>query len=619
MAAAPPSSTRPWRVLIGSALEQRAGLTFVALALLAATALPLAGPLLIRRFIDQAFGHQPLHRLLVTAGIFLAVAVGGQIAAVVTAYAASRWSWQTTNQLREQVAEHALGLDYAFHGRHTAGEMIERVDGDIVGLTEFLSQFLVQAVGSGLLLIGALVLVSLQDARLGLAFTGLVLVGGAVLVRGQRAVVSLAEAEREAFAQFYGGIEEHLAGAEDIRANGAGLHVMNRFHEAGAAVYRASIRWQRWGGLLLASTSLLFALGTVALLAVGAVLQQRGAITLGTLVALFQYSQLVQQPVEQIVGQAKQLQQAAASTARVAQLLGERATITEPVDPEALPSGGLGVRLRSLTFAYPGDPPVLHDIDLEVGAGRSLGLVGRTGSGKTTIGRLLLRLYDPTEGAIEVGGVDLRSARLSDVRSRISAVTQDVQLFGASVADNLTLFADDVDEARLLEVLHDVGLGPWFESLPDGLQTVLGPGGIGMSAGEAQLLALSRIFLADPGLVILDEPSSRLDPATEHLVEQATARLLAGRTAVVIAHRLASLVHVDDIAVLEDGRVVEHGPRAALAADPASRFSLACCNRPGRAGDCPGQRVVGRQPGRPLLPAGTSSADHCGRSTTACP
>ena len=540
---------------------------------MAATALPLAGPLLIRRFIDQAFGRQPLDRLLVTAGLFLAVAVAAQIAGVITAYAASRWSWNTTNRLREQLADHALRLDYAFHGRHTAGEMIERVDGDIVGLTEFLSQFLVQAVGSGMLLVGALVLVALEDVRLGLAFTGLVVAGGAVLVRGQRAVVPLAEAEREAWAQLYGGIEEHLVGAEDIRANGAGRHVLNRFHETTAVVYRTHVRWQRWGGLLLASTSLVFSLGAVALLAVGAVLQRDGAITLGTLVALFQYSQLVQQPVEQIVGQAKQLQQAAASTARVAQLLAEQPTVIEPVRAMSLPSGDVGVRLRSVTFAYPGDPPVLHDVDMEVRAGRSLGLVGRTGSGKTTIGRLLLRLYDPTGGAIEVGGVDLRSARLGDVRARVGAVTQDVQLFGASVTDNLTLFDDDVDEARLVAVLHDVGLGPWVASLPDGLDTVLGPGGIGMSAGEAQLLALSRIFLADPAVILLDEPSSRLDPATEFLVEQATTRLLAGRTAVVIAHRLASLTHVDDIAVLEGGRVVEHGPRSVLAADPMSRFS----------------------------------------------
>lgn len=573
MAGPPRASTRPWRVLVESARGQRAGFSSVAGALLVSTALPLAGPLLVKRFVDEAFDKRPLSRLVITAAAYLGVAVAAQAASVATAFAASRWAWLTTNRLREQVAEHALGLDYAFHGRHTAGEMIERVDGDIVGLTDFLSQFVVQAVGSLLLLGGALVLVFLQDVRLGLAFTGLVLIGGTVLLRGQRAIVPLADAERETWAQQYGGIEEQLVGAEDIRANGAGRHMVNRFHEATAASYRARVRLQKWSSLLLAGTGVLFGLGTAALLAVGALLQHSGAITIGTLVAVYQYSRLVQQPVEQIVGQAKQLQDAAASTARVARLLAEQPTMVDPPRPVALPVGPMSVRLRRVTFAYGDDPPVLHRVDLEVPAGQSLGLVGRTGSGKTTVGRLVLRLYDATEGAVELGGVDVRAAATADLRARVGAVTQDVQLFSASVTDNITLFADDGDPQRLRSVLHEVGLGPWLASLPDGLDTMLGPGGIGMSAGEAQLLALTRVFLTDPSVVLLDEPSSRLDPGTEHLVEEATSRLLAGRTSVVIAHRVESLRHVDHVAVLDDGRVVEYGPRAELAADPASRFS----------------------------------------------
>lgn len=548
------------------------GLAAVVASLLVGTALPLMGPLLMKRFVDQALAHRPLSRLVTTAGVYLGVAIAAQTSSVAVAFTASRWSWLTTNRLRERLAEHTLGLDYAFHGRHTAGEMIERVDGDIVGLTQFLSQFFVQAIGSALLLAGTLVLVWLQQVILGLALSVLVVGGAAVLLRGQRAVVPLADAEREAWAQLYGGIEEQLTGAEDIRANGAGSHMLNQFHRTAALVYHSHQRWQVWGGLVIVSTNTLFALGTAGLLAVGVVLQQHAVITLGTLIAILQYSRLVREPVEQIVSQAKFLQEAAASTARVAGLLTERASIVEPASPVDLPASGLSVRLRGVTFAYGDDPPVLHDVDLEVPAGRALGLVGRTGSGKTTIGRLLLRLYDTAEGAVELGGVDLRRVRLADLRARVGAVTQDVQLFSASVADNVTLFGEVEDPARLREVLYEVGLGPWLESLPDGLDTLLGPSGIGMSEGEAQLLALSRIFLADPSVVLLDEPSSRLDPATEGLVERATARLLAGRTAVVIAHRLESLAHVDDVAVLEGGRVVEHGPRELLAADPTSRF-----------------------------------------------
>ena len=560
-------------MLFRAAARERVGLTFVVVTLLVSTALPLSAPLLLRRFVDQAGGDVPLRSMTWTAIAFLTVAVASQAAAVVSTYAGSAWAWRTTNGLREEVASHALGLDYAFHGRHTAGEMIERVDGDIVGLANFLSQFATQAAGSALLLIGALVLVTVQDVRLGLAYGALVVLGAFILSRGQSRIVAFAAEEREAFAQLFGGIEEYLAGAEDVRANGAGHHVLGRFHNASVEQFRSGFHWQRWSATLLGATRMFFALGTVALLAIGVVLHDNGAITLGTVLALFQYSQLVRGPVEVVIGQAKELQQAAASAGRVAQLLSEQPTITEADGATALPPRPLSVALRDVTFAYGDDPPVLHHVTLEVPAGRTLGLVGRTGSGKTTVGRLVLRLYDPTEGTVEIGGVDLRLARMADVRGQVRAVTQEVQLFSATVADNVTLFDDAIGDDRVVEVLHDVGLGPWLASLPDGVTTLLGPNGIGMSAGEAQLLALSRAFLADPAVVVLDEPSSRLDPATEELVEAATARLLGGRTAIVIAHRLAALATVDDVAVMEDGRVIEHGARDALASDPTSAFS----------------------------------------------
>lgn len=566
-------TTRPWQLLIRAAARERIGLTFVVGALVVESALPLSAPLFLRRFVDQATHNVPVNRMTVTAAVYLGVAIAAQAASTVSIYAGNSWAWRTTNSLREQVAAHALGLDYAFHGRHTAGEMIERVDGDIVGLAQFMAQFVTNAAWSALMLVGALVLVTLQDIRLGLAYGALVIVGGFVLARGQRHIVPLAAAEREAFAQLYGGIEEYLAGAEDIRANGAGAHVLARFHNSAVAEFRARFRSQRWGGLFIGGIRLFFALSTVTLLSLGVVLHGRGLITIGTVVALFQYSQLVRMPIEQIVGQAKQLQEAGASAGRVAQLLSEQPTIVEAASPLPLPDGPLSVAFRRVTFAYGDDPPVLRDVNLEVAPGRTLGLVGRTGSGKTTIGRLALRLYDTTGGAVEIGGVDLRVARTADVRARVRAVTQEVQLFNTSVVDNVTLFDETVDDARVREVLEVVGLGQWLASLPDGLATILGTNGIGMSAGEAQLLALSRVFLADPAVVILDEPSSRLDPATEQLIETATARLLVGRTGIVIAHRVAALATVDDVAVLDHGRVIEHGPRAALAGDPTSAFA----------------------------------------------
>jgi ATP-binding cassette subfamily B protein len=205
--------------------------------------------------------------------------------------------------------------------------------------------------------------------------------------------------------------------------------------------------------------------------------------------------------------------------------------------------------------------------------GRVLAVVGRTGSGKTTLTRLLLRFYDPLAGVVRLGGVDLRAVRLAAVRARIGLVTQEVHLFHASVRDNLTLFDDGVPDERISAVLGTLGLASWLRELPRGLDTLLGPGGAGLSAGQAQVLACARILLHDPDLVILDEASSRLDPATDRLVQTALGRLLEGRTGIIVAHRLATIAYADDILVLEDGQVREHGPRLALAADPTSCFA----------------------------------------------
>jgi ATP-binding cassette, subfamily B, bacterial len=204
-------------------------------------------------------------------------------------------------------------------------------------------------------------------------------------------------------------------------------------------------------------------------------------------------------------------------------------------------------------------------------AGRALGVVGRTGSGKSTLMRLAARLYDPSEGVVRLGGIGLRETRLAELRRRVGVVTQDVQLFRASVRDNMTLFDPRLDDARIQCALHDLGLGDWFRALPHGLDTELAPDAV--SAGEAQLLAFTRVFLQDPSLVVLDEASSRLDLATERLIEHAIQRLFAGRTAIVIAHRLETLRLVDDILVLADGRIVEYDRRDCLVADESSRFA----------------------------------------------
>jgi ATP-binding cassette subfamily B protein len=250
--------------------------------------------------------------------------------------------------------------------------------------------------------------------------------------------------------------------------------------------------------------------------------------------------------------------------------------VTDPPAPSvtSLQSGPLSLAFENVSFRYEDDvQDVLREVSFSIQPGRVLGVLGRTGSGKTTLTRLIFRLYDPTSGRLRLEGVDLRALPLAEVRQRVGMVTQEVQLFQASIRDNLTFFNPAAGEAGLERALRELRLWDWVQARPQGLDTPLAAGGGGQSAGEAQLLAFARVFLKDPGLVVLDEASSRLDPATENLLERAVDRLFEGRTAILIAHRLRTVQRADDILILEGGRVVECGPRVTLAADPRSRFA----------------------------------------------
>jgi ABC-type multidrug transport system fused ATPase/permease subunit len=231
------------------------------------------------------------------------------------------------------------------------------------------------------------------------------------------------------------------------------------------------------------------------------------------------------------------------------------------------------VQFDHVSFSYDSGDAVLNDLTFTVPAGTVLGLLGRTGSGKTTIARLLCRLYDPAAGAVSVGGVDLRHLSREALRQHVALVTQDVQLFQASVRDNISFFDRSVDDERILEAFEQLGLAAWCRSLANGLDTMLGANGAGLSAGEGQLLALARVFLRNPSVVILDEASSRLDPVTERLLERAISALLANRTTIIIAHRLTTIARASDILILERGDIVEYGPRLDLLNNPSSRLA----------------------------------------------
>ncbi len=581
-----------WRLLIVYLRPQWRMALLLAALLLTNIGLQMLSPQILRHFIDTAQAGGASAVLLRAALLFMAAVVVQQLVAVLSTYMGENVGWTATNAMRDALLDHCLRLDISFHKAHTPGEMIERIDGDVTALSNFFSQFVVMVLGNAILLAGVLLLLFMEDWRIGLPLSLFVLLALFVLLRFGDIAVPHWAAERQASADLFGFLEERLAGSEDIRANGAKAHVLRHFFQLMRTQMQKSLRASLMVNLLLNTSLLLFAVGTAIAFAVGTLLYRAQAITLGTVYMVFYYTVMLEHPIFYITEQMQDVQKAGAGIARVRELFDVRSKMA-PVDAQAaqtLPGGPLAVVFRDVTFGYDDAPAagesadrppdkemVLHELSFSLAPGIVLGLLGRTGSGKTTLARLLFRLYDPDAGSVCLGDgaalVDIRRVPASHLCQRVGMVTQTVQLFHATLRDNLTLFDSTVPDERVRGVIGELGLTGWLQSLPQGLDTLLESGGGGLAAGEAQLLAFTRIFLQDPGVVILDEASSRLDPATERLVEQAVDRLVRGRTAIIIAHRLSTVLRADEIMIMEDGWIGEHGLRSVLMADPRSRFS----------------------------------------------
>jgi len=552
---------------------QRYRVLLLAVLIFSGIAAQLIAPQIVRDFIDTAQRGGSAATLTRAGVLFLLVTLVAQALRLSAAYVTEDVKWRATNWLRNDLSDHCMRLDMQFHNDYTPGAMIERIDGDVTALSNFFSQFVLRVAGNGLLLLGVLIMLYRETWQIGLAYTIFAVIMLLALSYTVRFGVPFWNAEREASSRMFGGIEEWLGGTEDLRANNGVEYVMDRLHRFIVDVFQATRKAFLAGMLTWGLSGFMFTLSMALALGLGAYYLQTGAITLGTVYLILSYSYALQHPIEQLSRQLQDMQAAAASIARTRELFAMQPEVREDAHPIELPAGPLSVTFDHVTFGYQADEPVLRDVTFQLEAGRVLGLLGRTGSGKTTITRLLFRLYDPTAGAICLGGPDLRDVVLDDVRGGVGMVTQEVQLFKASVRDNLTFFDPSIPDADIIAALEVLGLDEWYASLERGLDTRLAAGGRGLSAGQAQLLAFTRIFLKDPGLVILDEASSRLDPVTERLIERAIDRLLYNRTAIIVAHRLATVQRADEIMILSDGRILEHGDRVALMADGSSRFS----------------------------------------------
>lgn len=565
-----------WRLLRRYLVAQRGAVALMAALILGAIALRLLAPQVVRWFIDQTQAGAAQSKLVGLALLYLAVSIVQQAFTVLGSYWSERVAWTATNSLRADLSDHLLGLDLGFHKRHTAGQMVERVDGDVNALAGFFSAFVIELVASGLLVVGVLCAFFFVSPWLGVVFVAFTVASLFVLSWVRQFAAPHWVQERQGSADFYGYVGEALSASEDLRGNGAVGYAMNRFYGTLPRWMSVHVRAELWERIVGMATIGAFAVADALGYGFGGWLFTNGTITIGAVYVVVSYIGMLGDPIDAIRTQFQDLQRADASIARIRELLAIRTNLVD--GDRELPSGPLVVQFDRVWFGYADDPPaepddleyVLRDVSFEVQPHRVLGIVGRTGAGKSTISALLFRLFDPQRGAVKLGGVPVRDASVEAVRRRIGLVPQDVQLFAATLRDNLTMFDPDVSDDRLRGVLDSLGLTAWLASRPGGLDTAVSATSV--SAGEAQLIALARVFLKDPDVVVLDEASSRVDHATGALLEGALDRLLLGRAGLIIAHRLATLDRVDDVLVIDDGRVAEYGSRAELAADPESRF-----------------------------------------------
>jgi ATP-binding cassette subfamily B protein len=522
----------------------------------------LLGPLIVRYGIDD--GIDPGDR-----GI-LRNAVIAYLVVVAMSYLASRQQFVFINRagegflrdLRIRVFGHIQRQSLGFFDRHKSGVLISRMTADIESMSELVQWGLLQFVTAALLITFSFVLLLLLSWQL----TIVALLVMPVLIVASRKFQRDSNAAylevRERVGQNLSSLQEGIAGVRVIQAYAREPEQTRRFVESNRSLYEShvhSVRVSTWYfGLVEASGVVATALAV----GVGGWLVNRGDVTIGTVIAVVLLLTQLFEPVQQLSQLYNTVQSSAASLSK---LFGILDTPPEIVDgPHELPASG-AITVDGVGFVYPGtDLAVLRNVSLTVGDGERLALVGPTGAGKSTLAKLIARLYDPTGGSISFGGIDLREATVHSLRERVVVVPQEGFLFGGTIADNVRIARAEASDDEVRDALDAIGALDRFESFEDGIHTEVRERGSRLSAGERQLVSLARAALVDPAVLVLDEATSNLDPGTESIVEGALERLMSDRTTIVVAHRLSTVRRADRIAVIDDGELAELGPHDEL-------------------------------------------------------
>jgi ATP-binding cassette subfamily B protein len=555
------------REQIGPILRpHRRPIVAAALAMVGATAISLAAPLLTKYAIDQGISKGDARAINVAAGVFLVLVLVRPVFERIVVLGSARAGERFLGDLRVAAFDKLQQLSMPFFEETRAGVLVSRLTNDVQTLTTFTRMVLVEVVGSVLLFVVTLVILVTLSPLLSLVMLiSVPLLVWSSLRYGKRSRPAFLDL-RDCVAETMSSLQEGLTGVRVLQSY---RRETDRY-----AAYRVRSRAQvaAWRRISLVNIGffpmIAFAqsLALASVLVVGGYLERHGRVTVGTIVAFSLYLISLFDPIARLGDWYTEFQSGRAALTKIAELLAEPVTVG--AGTASLPSSGT-LSATGATFAYGGGVPAAADISLSVGAGEHLALVGATGAGKSTLAKLLVRFYDPQEGAIAFDGVDLRTVAADELRRRIVFVPQEGHLFSGSLADNIRLGRPDADDHEVRSALAAIGALERFERLPDGLSTDVRSRGVRLSAGERQLVSIARVALADPAVIVLDEATSALDPRSEAAVELALATVAEGRTMITIAHRLSTAERADRVALLDGGRLVELASHDDLVRDGA--------------------------------------------------
>ena len=537
------------------------------------TAMVSAGPFLTGEAIDRGIVPRDTDMLLLIAGLYVASVVLGTILSAARVAWTGRVGESLLESLRVRIFTHFQRLSLNFFTGEKAGVLMTRMTSDIDALTALFQEGLVNMFVQGLTLaIVAVVLFVVSPTLAAVLFLGVVPVMLVLTIWFRKASDVAFLDVRERIADVMSDLQENLGGIRVVTAtNRAKRNVVS--HDNVLGRHRdANDRTAVIGAVYGPSTELLGYLAQAMLLGLGGWLVSEGRLSIGELAAFFLYLTMFFAPIQQLVQLYNTYQQGRSAVRKLADLFATEPEVIEAPDAHPLPDMQGAIDLEHVTFGYDPAVPVLRDLDLHIRAGETVAFVGETGAGKSTVAKLVNRYYDPVGGTVRIDGHDLRDVTLDSVRSQIGVVPQEPFLFAGSIKDNLTFAAPGATDDQLWEAVDAVGLRDLVERQPEGLDQIIHERGSSLSSGERQLLALARAFLSQPRVLVLDEATSNLDLQSETRIERALDAVLEGRTAIIIAHRLATAMRADRIAVIHDGELVELGSHDELV-DRGGRYA----------------------------------------------